>query len=89
MTWPLCCGKRKKKAKAFFLCIPVRYLQLFFGFGTGKSAQIAGCRGGQTMEMKIAVIGGDGIGPEIVAEARKVLDVSVRSTGIPFITRIF
>ena len=26
------------------------------------------------MEMKIAVIGGDGIGPEIVAEARKVLD---------------
>lgn len=74
MTWPLCCGKHKKKAKAFFLCIPVRYLQLFFGFGTGKSAQIAGCRGGQTMEMKIAVIGGDGIGPEIVAEARKVLD---------------
>ena len=74
MTWPLCCGKHKKKAKAFILCIPVRYLQLFFGFGTGKSAQIAGCRGGQTMEMKIAVIGGDGIGPEIVAEARKVLD---------------
>jgi 3-isopropylmalate dehydrogenase len=33
------------------------------------------------MEMNIAVIGGDGIGPEIVAEARKVLDTVCEKYG--------
>ena len=37
------------------------------------------------MNYNIAVIPGDGIGPEIIREARKVLDQVGRSTAIPFI----
>ena len=40
------------------------------------------------MGMKIGVIRGDGIGPEVVNEAVKVLDRAGRSTASPVITRI-
>ena len=36
------------------------------------------------MNYKIAVISGDGIGPEIVREARKVLDVTGKKYGFSF-----
>ena len=36
------------------------------------------------MNYKIAVISGDGIGPEIVREARKVLDVTGKKYGLSF-----
>lgn len=35
-------------------------------------------------QYKIAVIGGDGTGPEVVAEARKVLDAAARKHGVKF-----
>ncbi|MFQ9150328.1 MAG: hypothetical protein ACLR6B_00910 [Blautia sp.] len=41
------------------------------------------------MNYKIAVIAGDGIGPEIVREARKVLDVTGKNTISLLIIRIF
>ena len=34
--------------------------------------------------MKLAVIPGDGIGPEVIAEAEKVLDAATAGTGIRF-----
>lgn len=41
------------------------------------------------MEYKIALIPGDGIGPEIVAEAKKVLDRVCENTVINFHTQRF
>ena len=40
---------------------------------------------GRTVRMKIAILPGDGIGPEIVGEATKVLDV-LRAEGLPIET---
>ena len=34
--------------------------------------------------VKLAVIPGDGIGPEVIAEAEKVLDAATAGTGIRF-----
>jgi len=39
--------------------------------------------------IKLAVIPGDGIGPEVIAEALKVLDVAAASAGIDVVTTIF
>ena len=41
------------------------------------------------MECHIGVISGDGIGPEIVAEAKKVLDKQGRNTDIRLRIKIF
>lgn len=41
------------------------------------------------MNYKIAVISGDGIGPEIVREARKVLDVTGKNMAFLLTTQIF
>ena len=40
------------------------------------------------MNLNLAVISGDGIGPEVVREARKVLDRIAENTDTKFITPI-
>ena len=42
-----------------------------------------------TKEIKLAVIGGDGIGPEVVAEGLKVLDVVAAKYGVKFLKKSY
>ena len=42
--------------------------------------------GGQKQDYSIAVVGGDGIGPEVVAEGLKVLDAVTAASGAKFST---
>jgi len=41
------------------------------------------------MALKLAVIGGDGIGPEVTAEALAVLAAAAKATGLAFTTTDF
>ena len=42
-----------------------------------------------TKEIKLAVIAGDGIGPEVVAEGLKVLDVVAAKHGVNFVKKSY